>query len=133
MSINKAILVGNLGRDPEIRSTNSGNQVANLSLATTKKWKNDAGEAKEATEWHRVVVWGPLAEVLAKYTEKGSQLYVEGEIRTRKWQDQSGQDRYSTEIVVSGPGSVIDIIKGKDRGTATPAPAAVNHDDPFGL
>ena len=98
-SINKVILVGNLGRDPEMRSFPSGDQVANVTVATTDKWKDkQTGEMREATEWHRVVFNGRLAEIAGQYLRKGSQVYVEGSIRTRKWTDQSGQERYSTEI-----------------------------------
>ncbi len=101
-SVNKVILVGNLGRDPEMRSFPSGDQVANVTLATTDKWKDkQSGEAREHTEWHRLVFNGRLAEIAGQYLRKGSQIYVEGSIRTRKWQDQAtGQDRYSTEIRV---------------------------------
>ncbi|MCL1960859.1 MAG: single-stranded DNA-binding protein [Desulfovibrionaceae bacterium] len=101
-SVNKVILVGNLGRDPEMRSFPNGDQVANVTLATTDKWKDkQSGEPREHTEWHRLVFNGRLAEIVGQYLRKGSQVYVEGSIRTRKWQDQqTGQDRYSTEIRV---------------------------------
>ncbi|MDR0274061.1 MAG: single-stranded DNA-binding protein [Burkholderiaceae bacterium] len=101
-SVNKVILVGNLGRDPEMRSFPNGDQVANVTLATTDRWKNkQTGEPAEHTEWHRLVFNGRLAEIAGQYLRKGSQVYVEGSIRTRKWQDQqTGQDRYSTEIRV---------------------------------
>ncbi|MCA0325632.1 MAG: single-stranded DNA-binding protein [Proteobacteria bacterium] len=100
-SVNKVILVGNLGRDPEMRSFPSGDQVANVTLATTDKWKDkQSGEPREHTEWHRLVFNGRLAEIAGQYLRKGSQIYVEGSIRTRKWQDQSGQERYSTEVRV---------------------------------
>ncbi|HOB67683.1 single-stranded DNA-binding protein [Ottowia sp.] len=101
-SVNKVILVGNLGRDPEMRSFPSGDQIANVTLATTDKWKDkQSGEPREHTEWHRLVFNGRLAEIAGQYLRKGSQIYVEGSIRTRKWQDQAtGQDRYSTEIRV---------------------------------
>ena len=101
-SVNKVILVGNLGRDPEMRSFPNGDQVANVTLATTDKWKDkQSGEPREHTEWHRLVFNGRLAEIAGQYLRKGSQIYVEGSIRTRKWQDQAtGQDRYSTEIRV---------------------------------
>lgn len=100
-SVNKVILVGNLGKDPEMRTFPSGGQVANVSLATTRKWKDkQTGELRSETEWHRLVFGGRLAEIAAQYLRKGSQIFVEGSIRTRKWQDQSGQDRYSTEIRV---------------------------------
>ncbi len=97
--INKAIIVGNLGADPEVRYLPSGEAVANIRVATTEKWKDKtSGEMKEATEWHRISFFGRTAEVVGEYLKKGSQVYVEGSIRTRKWQDKDGQDRYSTEI-----------------------------------
>ncbi|NMM09452.1 MAG: single-stranded DNA-binding protein [Polaromonas sp.] len=98
-SVNKVIIVGNLGRDPEMRSFPSGDQVANVTIATTDKWKDkQSGEMKEATEWHRVVFNGRLAEIVGQYLRKGSQVYVEGSLRTRKWTDQSGQEKFTTEI-----------------------------------
>jgi single-strand DNA-binding protein len=97
-SVNKVILVGNLGADPEIRYLPSGEAVANLRLATTDTWKDKDGNKQEATEWHRISFFGRQAEVCGQYLKKGSQIYVEGSIRTRKWQDKEGQDRYSTEI-----------------------------------
>ncbi len=98
-SINKVIIVGNLGRDPEMRTFPSGDQVANVTIATTDKWKDkQTGEMREATEWHRVVFNGRLAEIVGQYLRKGSQVYVEGSLRTRKWTDQAGIEKYSTEI-----------------------------------
>ncbi len=101
-SINKVILIGNLGKDPEIRYMPSGEAVANITLATTDSWKDKtSGEKKEATEWHRVVFFGRLAEIAGQYLKKGRQVYVEGALRTRKWQDKEGQERYTTEIVAN--------------------------------
>ncbi len=98
-SVNKVIIVGNLGRDPEVRTFPSGDRVANVTLATTDKWKDkQTGEAKEATEWHRVVFNGRLADIAAEYLRKGAQIYVEGSLRTRKWTDAQGQEKYTTEI-----------------------------------
>lgn len=98
--INKVILIGNLGSDPEIRHTQGGNAVANLSLATSESWRDKAtGETRENTEWHRVVVFGRLGEVAGEYLKKGSKVYIEGRLQTRKWQDRDGNDRYTTEIV----------------------------------
>ncbi|MFT3907315.1 MAG: single-stranded DNA-binding protein [Steroidobacteraceae bacterium] len=100
--INKVILVGNLGQDPESRAMPSGGTVTNLRLATSESWKDkQSGEQKERTEWHTVVMFGRLGEIAAEYLKKGSQVYVEGALRTRKWQDKEGRDRYSTEIVAS--------------------------------
>ena len=98
-SVNKVIIVGNLGRDPEVRTFPSGDRVANVTVATTDKWKDkQSGEMKEATEWHRVVFNGRLAEIVEQYLRKGSQVYVEGSLRTRKWTDKDGIEKYSTEI-----------------------------------
>ena len=119
-SVNKVILVGNLGKDPEIRAFPSGEQVANASLATTSRWKDkQSGEVKEQVEWHRLVFNGRLAEIAGQYLRKGSQIYVKGSIRTRKWTDQNGQDRYSTEIRVDQ----MQMLGGKQDGAASPAPA----------
>ncbi|MDA8191804.1 MAG: single-stranded DNA-binding protein, partial [Gammaproteobacteria bacterium] len=96
--INKVILIGNLGKDPEIRYVPNGGAVANLNIATSESWKDKAtGEKQERTEWHRVVFFGKLAEIASEYLKKGAQIYVEGRLQTRKWQDKSGQDRYTTE------------------------------------
>lgn len=105
--VNKVILVGTLGRDPEVRFTPNGNAIANLNVATSEQWTDKAsGEKQEKTEWHRVVIFGKLAEIAGQYLKKGSQVYLEGKLQTRKWQDQSGQDRYSTEIVLDINGSM---------------------------
>ena len=98
--VNKVILVGNLGNDPEVRYMPNGNAVANLSLATSESWKDQQGQVQERTEWHRLTMYRRLAEVAGEYLKKGSQIYVEGKLQTRKWQDQQGQDRYTTEIIV---------------------------------
>jgi len=111
--INKVILVGNLGADPEVRATNSGLKVANIRLATSERQKDRAtGEWGEHTEWHRVVFFGRTAEVVEQYCQKGRQLYIEGRLRTRKWQDQSGNDRYSTEII----GDTMKMLGGRGGG-----------------
>ncbi len=96
--VNKVILLGNLGADPELRHTDSGTAVCNMSLATSRKWKNKEGELQDETEWHKIVVWSKQAESCAEYLRKGSQAYVEGRIGTRKWEDKDGNDRYTTEI-----------------------------------
>lgn len=97
--INKVILIGNLGADPEIRYTQSGDPVANFNIATTEKWKGKDGQMQEQTEWHKIVAWRRLAEICGEYLSKGSKVYVEGKLQTRKWQDKNGNDRYTTEIV----------------------------------
>ena len=114
--INKVILVGNLGADPEVRHMPSGGAVANISLATTDSWKDrGTGERQERTEWHRVVFFNRLAEIAGEYLRKGSAVYVEGRLQTRKWQDQSGQDRYSTEIVANE----LQMLGGGSQGGAS--------------
>ena len=121
-SINKAILVGNCGQDPEGRNLPNGGKVVNLSIATSESWRDkNSGEKKERTEWHRVVIFGHgdsdgLAGVAEKYLKKGSKVYIEGSIQTRKWQDQSGQDKYSTEVVFKGFGAALVLLDGKGEG-----------------
>ena len=114
MGINKVILVGNLGAAPEMRFTQGGQAVANLRVATTERWTDKNGQKQEATEWHRVVVWGKQAEIMAQYLTKGRQVYIEGKIRTRQWQDQQGQKRYSTEVVAQN----IQMLGSRDGGGA---------------
>jgi len=100
--VNKVILIGNLGNDPDVRYTSGGSAVANVSLATTESWRDkESGEQQEKTEWHRIVFFGRLAEIVSEYLKKGSQIYVEGRLQTRKWQDKEGKDRYTTEIVAN--------------------------------
>ena len=124
-SVNKVILVGNLGRDPEIRSMPSGGSIANLSVATSESWRDrNSGERKEKTEWHRVVFFNRLAEIAGEYLKKGSKVYVEGSLRTRKWQDQSGQDRYTTEIVAAEMQMLDSRNMASDGGGYQSAPAA---------
>ena len=114
-SVNKVILIGNLGKDPEIRRTQDGRPIANLRLATTESWRDKAsGERKEKTEWHSVVVFNEgLCKVVEQYVKKGAKLYVEGALQTRKWQDKEGQERYSTEIVLQGFNSVLTMLDGR--------------------
>ncbi|MCF1429005.1 MAG: single-stranded DNA-binding protein [Shewanella sp.] len=113
--VNKVILVGNLGQDPEVRYMPNGNAVANVTVATSETWKDQQGQQQERTEWHRVVVFGKLAEIVGEYLRKGSQVYFEGRLQTRKWKDQSGQDRYTTEIVVDQGGSM-QMLGGRSQG-----------------
>jgi len=115
--VNKVILVGNLGQDPEVRYMPNGGAVANITLATSESWRDkQTGENKEVTEWHRVVLFGKLAEVAGEYLRKGSQVYIEGQLRTRKWQDQGGQDRYTTEVVVN-VGGTMQMLGGRGGNT----------------
>lgn len=141
-SVNKVILVGNLGRDPEVRYTPNGLAVANISIATTEAWKDkQTGENQERTEWHRVVMYARTAEVAGEYLRKGSKIYIEGRLQTRKWQDKnSGQDRYTTEVIadtlqmLDSKGGAVTEMSGapaERNTTETPAadPAANNFDD----
>lgn len=115
--VNKVILVGNLGNDPEIRYMPNGGAVANITIATSESWRDkQTGEQREKTEWHRVSLFGKLAEVAGEYLRKGSQVYIEGQLQTRKWQDQQGQDRYTTEVVVQGFNGVMQMLGGKAQG-----------------
>ncbi|HVA13890.1 MAG TPA: single-stranded DNA-binding protein [Stellaceae bacterium] len=137
-SVNKVILVGNLGRDPEIRSTQDGLRIANLSLATSETWRDKAsGERKEKTEWHRVAIFNDrLVEVVEKYVKKGAKLYIEGQLQTRKWTDKDGQDRYTTEIVLGRFNGQLTMLDGRSGGgegfggdpgeDAAPAPRAAS-------
>jgi len=120
-SVNKVILVGNLGADPEVRSLPSGSKVVNLSVATSESWRDkNSGERKERTEWHRVVIFSEgLTRVAEQYLRKGSKVYIEGQLQTRKWQDQSGQDKYSTEVVLQGFNSNLTMLDGRGDGEAT--------------
>jgi len=117
-SVNKVILVGNLGADPEVRSMQNGSKVANLRIATSESWKDKAsGERKERTEWHTVVIWNDgLVGVIERFLKKGSKVYIEGQLQTRKWQDQSGADRYSTEVVLQGYGGTLAMLDGAGGG-----------------
>ena len=119
MSINKVILVGNVGQDPEIRSTQDGREIANFSLATTESWKDkNTGEKKDKTEWHRVVVFAPgLAGVVKNYVKKGSKVYIEGALQTRKWTDNQGIEKYTTEIVLQNFNSTLQILDSRDRNS----------------
>ena len=142
-SLNKVLLIGNLGADPEIRYMPSGDAIANLRIATTDTWKDKGGEKQERTEWHRVALFGKLAEIAGEYLKKGSAVYIEGRIQTRKWQDKEGQERYTTEIVANemkmlggrGTGGTAEMDKGSGRTAAPagkgkpPAPAGGAFDD----
>ncbi len=116
-SVNKVILIGNLGRDPEVRTMQNGGKVANLSLATSESWKDKStGERKEKTEWHRVVIFGNLADIAERYLKKGSKVYVSGALQTRKWTDKDGAEKYTTEVVLQGFGGELTMLDGKGGG-----------------
>ena len=119
-SVNKVILVGNLGADPEIRHTQDGRPIANLRVATSESWRDKAsGERRERTEWHRVVIFSEgLAKIAEQYLKKGSKVYLEGQLQTRKWEDQSGQERYTTEVVLQGFNATLTMLDGKQRDGA---------------
>jgi single-strand DNA-binding protein len=125
-SVNKVILVGNLGRDPDIRSMQNGGKVANLSVATSETWRDkQSGERREKTEWHRVVIFNEnLLDVAEKYLHKGSKVYVEGQLQTRKWQDQSGQDKYSTEVVLQRFRGELQMLDARGEGGGMAGEAA---------
>ena len=117
-SVNKVILVGNLGKDPEIRRTQDGRPIANLSVATSETWRDkNTGERKEKTEWHRVVIFSePLCKIVEQYLKKGAKVYIEGALQTRKWTDQSGVEKYSTEVVLQGFNSTLTMLDGRSGG-----------------
>lgn len=115
--INKVILVGNLGQDPEVKYTPDGAAITTISIATSESWKDrNSGETREKTEWHRVVFFGKLAEIAGEYLRKGSQVYVEGKLQTRKWQDKSGQDRYTTEVVIDSFNGTMQMLGSRNEG-----------------
>jgi single-strand DNA-binding protein len=130
-SVNKVILVDNLGRDPEVRSFNNGGKVCNLSIATSENWRDKAtGERKERTEWHRVAIFSePLADIAEKYLKKGAKVYVEGQLETRKWTDQDGKDRYSTEVVLRPFRSTLTMLDTRGAGGGAPADDDTDQDD----
>jgi single-strand DNA-binding protein len=123
-SVNKVTLIGNLGKDPEIRTTQDGREVANLTIATSESWKDrNTGERKERTEWHRVVIFNEgLVGIAKSYLRKGAKLYLEGQLQTRKWTDQQGQEKYSTEVVLQGFGASLVMLDGKREGGSGSSP-----------
>ncbi|MCG9598782.1 single-stranded DNA-binding protein [Vibrio sp. Isolate25] len=121
--VNKVIIMGNLGQDPEVKYTANGSAVANITVATSESWRDkNTGEQREKTEWHRIVLFGKTAEVAGEYLRKGSQVYIEGQLQTRKWQDQNGQDRYTTEVVVQWPAGQMQLLGGRPQGGASGQP-----------
>ncbi len=123
-SVNKAILIGHLGKDPEVRTMSDGKKVANISLATSESWRDKTdGTRKEKTEWHRVTIWGSLADIAEKYLKKGSKVYVCGALQTRKWTDSAGQEKYSTEVVLQGFGGELTMLDGPSAPASQSPPA----------
>ena len=122
-TVNKVILVGNLGDDPEVKHTPSGVQVANFSLATSESWTDKNGERQERAEWHRLVLWRKLAEIAGQYLKKGNKIYIEGKLQTRSWEDNNGQKRYMTEVIVDNLEMLGGDRAGESRTDAAPAPA----------
>ncbi len=133
-SVNKVILVGNLGRDPEVKSMQDGRSMVNMSIATSENWRDrQSGERKERTEWHRVVIFNEkLAEVAQKFVRKGSKIYIEGQLSTRKWTDQSGQERYTTEVVIPRFGGALTMLDGRGGGEGGAGGPAGGMDDDTG-
>ena len=133
-SVNKVILVGNLGKDPEIRRTQDGRPIANLRIATSESWRDkNSGEKREKTEWHSVVIFQEgLCKVAEQYLKKGSKVYIEGQLQTRKWQDQSGQERYSTEVVLQGFGGTLTMLDGPGGGRGAGAGMAESGQSDYG-
>jgi single-strand DNA-binding protein len=127
--VNKVILVGNLGKDPEVRHTPQGNAVCNLSVATSESWNDKSGQKQERTEWHRVVVWGKLAELCSKYLQKGRQVYLEGKLQTRAWDDKDGHKRYTTEILAT---TIQFLSSGAGAGATRDSDVGQSADNPFG-
>ena len=120
--INRVTLVGNLGKDPEVRFTQDGKAIANLTLATSESWKDQSGQVQEKTEWHRIAIFGKLAEIAGEYLRKGSQVYFEGQLQTRKWVNKEGQDQYTTEIKVDSFNGVMQMLGSKGDGQGQPQP-----------
>lgn len=134
MTLNKATLIGNVGKDPEIRTTQDGKEIANFSLATSERWKSKDGEKREKTEWHKIVVYNPgLVKVIKSYVKKGSKLYIEGAIQTRKWTDKEGVERYQTEITMQSFDGVIKLLDSKpvDEHSVAKGNAFVSESAPF--
>lgn len=129
--LNKVQIIGNLGKDPEVRHSGDGKAIANLTIATSEKWKDAQGNPQEKTEWHRVVMFGKLAEVAEKYTKKGQTVYIEGKLQTRKWANKDGVDVYTTEIVVDGFSGSMRMLGGNSEPKATPEPEQFDDDIPF--
>jgi len=130
-SVNKAIVLGNLGADPELRYTPGGRAVANFNMATTRSWNSKDGEKKEETEWHKIVAFGKVAEIIGKYLAKGSKVYIEGKLQTRSWEDDSGNKKYMTEIVMNGFDSKLEMLGETKKAETSPPAKELNDDIPW--
>ena len=126
--VNKVILIGNLGKDPEVRYTKSGTAVASFSLATSEKWKDDSGEKKEKTEWHRIIAWGKLGEICGEYLKKGKQVYIEGRLQTRQWEDKDGNERQTTEVVANNM-TMLGQLGGSSGGSSSDSQGGTDFED----
>lgn len=121
MAINKVILIGNVGKDPEIRTMNNGNEVASFNLATTDTWKDRTGEKRDKTEWHRIVIYSPgLVNMVKTYVKKGTKLYIEGSLQTRRWISNDGTEKYTTEVVIQGLNSALQLLDSRNNGNSAP-------------
>jgi single-strand DNA-binding protein len=127
--INKVILIGNLGQNPEVRYTANGDAIANISLATSETWKDKQGQVQEKTEWHKIAIFGKLAQIAGEHLKKGSQVYFEGKLQTRKWLDKQGQDRFSTEIIVDSFNGIMQMLGGKQDRPQNPQQNQQQNDD----
>jgi len=129
--VNKVIIVGNLGHDPQLRQMENGTEIATFSVATSEKWKDKNGEKQSKTEWHKIVAFGKVAEIIGKYLAKGSKVYIEGKLQTRSWEDDAGQKKYTTEIVMNGFDSKLEMLGENKKAETSPPAKELNDDIPW--
>ena len=129
--VNKVIIVGNLGHDPQLRQMENGTEIATFSVATSEKWKDKNGEKQSKTEWHKIVAFGKVAEIIGKYLGKGSKVYIEGKLQTRSWEDDAGQKKYTTEIVMNGFDSKLEMLGENKKAETSPPAKELNDDIPW--
>ena len=129
--VNKVIIVGNLGHDPQLRQMENGTEIATFSVATSEKWKDKNGEKQSKTEWHKIVAFGKVAEIIGKYLTKGSKVYIEGKLQTRSWEDDAGQKKYTTEIVMNGFDSKLEMLGENKKAETSPPAKELNDDIPW--
>ena len=129
--VNKAIIIGNLGSDPQLRQLENGTEIATFSVATSEKWKDKNGEKQSKTEWHKIVAFGKVAEIIGKYLAKGSKVYIEGKMQTRSWEDDAGQKKYTTEIVMNGFDSKLEMLGETKKAETSPPAKELNDDIPW--